>query len=129
VLALALVLLANVRIKSFQYKSESQSVDSQNLSKLCLDYVKSNLNYFKLFQGGYMGKKKPGLTKEEHKKLGEELLIMRQRLSAILIQLSKAYPKATYLADQAYKAVDHLRCEFDNLVLVEHPAGESAEKN
>jgi hypothetical protein len=75
-----------------------------------------------------MGKRKPGLTKEEHKKLGGELFIMRQRLGAILIQLSKAYPKATYFADQAYKAVDHLRCEFDNFVLAEHPADESAEK-
>ena len=73
-----------------------------------------------------MGKKKPGLTKEEHKKLGEELFLMRQRLGAILIQLSKAYPNATYFADQAYKAVDHLRCEFDSLVLAEYPADESA---
>jgi hypothetical protein len=75
-----------------------------------------------------MGKKKPGLTKEEHKRLGEELFVMRQRLSAMLMQLSKANPKATYFADQAYKAVDHLRCEFDSLVLAEHPADESAEK-
>ena len=75
-----------------------------------------------------MGKKKPGLTKEERKKLGEELFGMRQRLSAILIQLSKASPEATYFADQAYKAVDHLRCEFDNLFFAEHSADESAEK-
>jgi len=76
-----------------------------------------------------MGKNKPGLTKEEYNKLGEELFVMRERLSAILIELSKANPKATYFADQAYKAVDHLRCEFDNIVLAEHSVGESAEKN
>ena len=75
-----------------------------------------------------MGKKKPGLTQEEHKKLGKELFIMRQRLGAILIQLSKAYPEATYFADQAYKAVDHLRFKFNNLVLAEYPTDESAKK-
>ena len=73
-----------------------------------------------------MREKKPGLTKEEHEKLVEELFGMRQRLSAILIQLSKASPEATYFADQAYKAVDHLRCEFDNLVFAEYSADESA---
>jgi len=76
-----------------------------------------------------MGKKKPSLTREEYEKLGEELYFMRQRLSALLIQLSKAYPKATYYADQAYKAIDHLCCEFDNFVLAEHSVDERAKKN
>jgi hypothetical protein len=66
--------------------------------------------------------KKPGLSRDEHTALGEDLATMRDQLGKIAVQLGHAYPQAvSELAIAAQAAVDALRCELDSIVFREYP--------
>lgn len=66
--------------------------------------------------------KKPGLSRDEHTELGEELAAIRDRLGKVLAQLGNAYPRAvSELAFDAQAAVDALRSELDSIVFKEYP--------
>lgn len=66
--------------------------------------------------------KKPGLSRDDHSTLGEELAAIRDRLGAIAVQLSQAYPNTVAnLAVRAQGEVDRLRSELDSLVFQEYP--------
>jgi len=69
-----------------------------------------------------MGLKKPGLTLEEHDKLGAELQVMRDRLVDISVSLGKAYPNAKLkgVPGKAWKVVDDLRSLLDGFVFQEY---------
>ena len=69
-----------------------------------------------------MTKQKPGLSREEHIKLGAELSSMRDRLGEIAVQLGHAYPVALGdLAISAQSGIDGLRSKLDDIVFREHP--------
>lgn len=69
-----------------------------------------------------MTAKKPGLTRDEHTTLGEELAAIRDRLGSIAVQLSPAYPnRIAGLALKARATVDKLRSELDSRVFEEYP--------
>jgi hypothetical protein len=73
--------------------------------------------------------RKPGLTLEQHEKLGLELQIMSDRLVTISVELCKAYPRK--IADVASKAGDTilgLRGALDDKVCQENPGLKEAEK-
>ena len=69
-----------------------------------------------------MAKKR--LTRAQHAKLGIELAKMRDRLVAMSVELSHAYPQP--IADAAVRAqtaVDRLRSKLDDIVFREYPDG------
>ena len=69
-----------------------------------------------------MGKRKPGLTLEEHERLGKDLRALREWLGGVMVQLSVAYPHK--VADRAHKAqegIDSLRSLLDDLIHHERP--------
>ena len=71
--------------------------------------------------------KKPGFTLQEHKKLGPELLAMRDRLGEITVLVSRAYPFK--LSDPLHKAIniiDKLRSDLDSKVAEENIGNEDA---
>lgn len=76
-----------------------------------------------------MSNRKPGLLRDQHTELGVELRAMRDRLSAIAVQLDHAYPGA--IAEMALRAqsdVDRLRSKLDDIVCREY-SGLSAKGN
>jgi len=62
-----------------------------------------------------MHRGKPGLTYEQHQKLGRELYDIRNKLSAIWTLIAKAYPihKHKHLPKKSTEAVDKLRTLLD----------------
>ena len=65
---------------------------------------------------------KPGMTRDEHTALGEELAAMRDRLVTISVHLSHAYPnRIAELAGRAQTDIDRLRSELDSIVFREYP--------
>lgn len=66
--------------------------------------------------------KKPGLTLEQHEKLGLELQMMRDNLINISVKLSKAYPhKISAISSKAGETIDVLRSALDDKVCQENP--------
>jgi hypothetical protein len=73
--------------------------------------------------------KKPGLTLEQHEKLGLELQTMRDRLVNISVELSKAYPhKISDISSKASETIDVLRNALDDKVCQENPNFKDATK-
>lgn len=73
--------------------------------------------------------KKPGLTLEQHDKLGLELQIMRDKLINISVELSKAYPlKISDISSKAGETIDVLRSALDDKVCQENPGIKDATK-
>jgi hypothetical protein len=65
---------------------------------------------------------KPGMSRDEHTALGEELAAMRDRLVKISVKLSRAYPQTVAkLADRATTDLDRLRSKLDDIVFREYP--------
>jgi len=59
--------------------------------------------------------KKSGLTLKQHELLGEELLLMRDRIGELTVIISKAYP--VKMSDPLLKAqaiIDRLRAQLDS---------------
>lgn len=66
--------------------------------------------------------KKPGLSRDEHTALGEELAAIYDRLGKITVKLSHAYPNTiAALAGRAQDDVDRLRSKLDDMVFNEYP--------
>ena len=76
-----------------------------------------------------MGRRKPGLTIEQHNKVGEELQEMRDRLVKISVLLGTVYPIKTLkgMPQNALEAVDLLRSRLDDCVFQEHPERSSTD--
>ena len=71
--------------------------------------------------------KKPGLSIEEHRQLGQELFQMRESLVKLTETLSKAYPQPlSSLADNAWQAVDAIRSKLEDQVCRENPEDNAA---
>ena len=69
--------------------------------------------------------KKPRFTKEQHEKIGQELVIIRNRIIQISVEISGAYPVSTGitgLATTANKYIDELRNRLDSCVFEENRA-------
>jgi hypothetical protein len=70
--------------------------------------------------------RKPGLSRDEHVALGEELSAMRDRMGEIAALLSSAYPVATARAAASIQQrFDKLRSELDAIVFSEYPRFDS----
>lgn len=73
--------------------------------------------------------KKPGLTVDQHEKLGLELQTMRDRLVSISVELGKAYPRTiSIFAAKAGENIDSLRNVLDDKVCQENPNLKNATK-
>lgn len=71
--------------------------------------------------------KKPGLTLEQHEKLGAELLTMRDRIGEILELVSTAYPfKISNPLHKAQDIIDRLRANLDSKVAEENKGNKKA---
>lgn len=68
--------------------------------------------------------RKNGLPSERHHAIGLELARMRDRLTALTVEIMNAYPKGSRpyeLAEHAVRPVDELRSELDRRFFAEHP--------
>lgn len=65
--------------------------------------------------------KKPGISLEQHETLGLELQIMRDKLTFLVSDLGKAYPREiSDIARKAASQIDTLRGELESLVAKEN---------
>jgi hypothetical protein len=75
--------------------------------------------------------KKPGLTHEQHKRLGAELYQMKIQLQRISIYLGSNYPfykLRKIKIDQAIEDIDQLRSECEELLFQDHYQGDDYEE-
>jgi hypothetical protein len=76
-----------------------------------------------------MGKRKPGLTLEEHKAIGAELKAMSERLAKLSVQVTTAYSVSSRHGGysisgihKAAKGVDSARCWLEECLFDDCPA-------
>jgi hypothetical protein len=72
--------------------------------------------------------KKTKLTLEQHRAIGLELAVMRDRLGNLWVKLANGYPyRQVEKLNKAIKLIDVVRCEMDTQVYREFPNGEGFE--
>lgn len=67
---------------------------------------------------------KPGISKEGHIELGQKLSAVYAELITISVKVHNAYPQSNRAyrpASKAWRAVDHLRSELEEVMFREHP--------
>jgi hypothetical protein len=72
--------------------------------------------------------KKPGLSPEQHKRLGAELYEMKIQLQRISIYLGSSYPfykLRKIKIDQVIENIDQLRAECEELLFRDHNPGDN----
>jgi len=66
--------------------------------------------------------RKPGLSRDQHTALAEELAVMRDRLVKIVVMLGAAYPQpVTAKARRAQEEIDDLRTALERRMFEEYP--------
>ncbi|MCW7755255.1 hypothetical protein OOT00_14805 [Desulfobotulus sp. H1] len=61
------------------------------------------------------------ISLEEHKKYGEELFELRNRIGKIVLPLRNAYPRADAKAEALLSAMEGFRTIMDDIVCGEYP--------
>ena len=75
-----------------------------------------------MIRGGELNKKH--ITIDDHRRIGAELLAIRNRLIDLTVRLGGVYPlndRIVFIADRTWKEIDELRSTLDNELFRSYP--------